>query len=152
MDAINILMQTRKLIVKAVENLPDEAYFKIPDGFDNNLAWNIGHIVVVQQLLHYGLTENELLIPKRFLLLYRTGTSPAGWKQQPDMGQLVAMLLPHAEKLQADFEAGNLANFKPYVTSTGISLATIEEAIAFNNFHEGLHAGAMLSIQNFLDI
>ncbi len=151
MDAINILMQTRKLIVKAVENLSDEAYFKIPDGFDNNIAWNIGHIIVVQQLLHYGLTENELLIPNRFLLLYRSGTSPAGWKRPPDVAQLISMLGLHAEKLQGDFEAGKLTNFKPYITSTGISLATIEEAIAFNNFHEGLHAGAMLSIKNFLD-
>ena len=150
MDGINILIQTRKLIVKAVENLPTEAYFKIPDGFDNNLAWNIGHIIFVQQFFYYGLTGNELLTPQIFPLMFRPGTSPADWEQQPDMPQLISMLASHPERLQAEYASGKLAKFNPYVTVTGVALATIEEAIAFNNFHEGLHAGTMLSLRNFL--
>jgi len=25
----------------------------MPQGFDNNIAWNLGHIIVTQQSLHY---------------------------------------------------------------------------------------------------
>jgi hypothetical protein len=30
---------------------------KIPEGYNNNLIWNIAHVVVVQQMLVYKLSE-----------------------------------------------------------------------------------------------
>ena len=38
------------------------------------------------------------------------------------------------------------ANFQTYTTVTGVYLGSVEEAMGFNNFHEGLHFGVMLSI------
>jgi len=35
--------------------------------------------------------------------------------------------------------------FQPYATSYGIQLNTIEEAIRFNNIHEGMHLGYILA-------
>jgi predicted ribosome quality control (RQC) complex YloA/Tae2 family protein len=35
--------------------------------------------------------------------------------------------------------------FQPYETSYGLKLNTIEEAIRFNNVHEAMHLGYMMS-------
>lgn len=43
-----ILLKTRQLLLKITENLTDEQLNKIPQGFKNNIAWNIGHLVVMQ--------------------------------------------------------------------------------------------------------
>lgn len=48
MQAIEMLFQIRSLIARAVDGLSEDAFFTIPSGFDNNIAWNLGHIIVTQ--------------------------------------------------------------------------------------------------------
>jgi hypothetical protein len=54
------------------------------------------------------------------------------------------------EKTQADFEAGIFSSFHPYQTKTEFYLGSLQEALAFNNYHEGVHLGIMLQIKKFL--
>ena len=35
--------------------------------------------------------------------------------------------------------------FKPYMTSTGIGLNNIEDAISFSTYHDGIHLGIVIS-------
>ena len=122
----------------------------IPAGFDNNIAWNIGHIIVAQQRLHYALSGNGMLIPDHYLPMYKPGSSPADWEQEPDIAELLGFLQELPERLKADYADGIFHNYQSYTTSTGISLNNIEAGIAFNNFHEGLHLGAILALRNFV--
>jgi len=39
------------------DNYTLEQLNKIPEGFSNNLIWNIGHIIVTQQVLIYKLSN-----------------------------------------------------------------------------------------------
>ncbi len=43
--AIDTFRQTRKLLALAVQGLTAEQMLAIPTGFDNNIAWNLGHIL-----------------------------------------------------------------------------------------------------------
>ena len=54
---LNLLKATRSNIAKLVEGLSIEQLNHIPEGFNNNLAWNIGHILVTQELLIYRLSN-----------------------------------------------------------------------------------------------
>ena len=50
MDATFKIWETnRKHYLKLIENYSLEQLNKIPEGFSNNLAWNLGHIIVAQQ-------------------------------------------------------------------------------------------------------
>jgi len=49
-----------------------------------------------------------------------------------------------------DYEAGKFNNYRGYTTLTGIDIHTIEEAIQFNTFHEGIHYGVVKSIQKLI--
>jgi len=37
-------------------------------------------------------------------------------------------------------------NYSDYETSFGLNLTSIEEAISFNNIHEGIHFGYLLAM------
>ena len=150
MEAIDILVQARRLIYKSVVNLSPAALLAVPPGFDNNIAWNVGHILVVQQLLHYRLSGLEMQVTEAEVGMYRTGTSPADWEVEPKVALLLPLLAESAQRLGADYEAGRFAHYRAYTTSTGFRLSTIEDALAFNNFHEGLHLGAILSLRNVI--
>jgi hypothetical protein len=150
MHSISILIQDRKLIHKTVAGLSQAHLLHIPPGFDNNIAWNLGHIVVVQQLLHYKRSGLEMRVTDEQVAMYRTGTSPADWHAQPDASLFLPLLDGLAHQLATDYQAGKFANYQPYTTSTGISLPTIEDAVAFNNFHEGLHLGFILALKNLI--
>ncbi len=150
MYSINILKQDRTLIYGAVKKLSPEAYLLIPPGFDNNIIWNVGHIVVVQQLLHYKLCNLETYVSEEQIAMFRTGTSPADWSYEPDMAELLELLNELPTKFEADYGANKFQAFQGYTTRTGINLKTIEDAIAFNNFHEGLHLGAILALRNLV--
>lgn len=148
MHSIDILIQDRKLIQQALKGLSDDAYFFIPQGFDNNIAWNLGHIIVTQQALHYQLSGLQPVTTKVDRAMFKTGTSPADWTEKPDIGRLLVLLAETPGQLKTDFEAGRFAGFQPYTTSVGVHFETFADALAFNNFHEGLHLGAILALRN----
>jgi hypothetical protein len=150
MDAIIIFEQIRRQLAGLMKSLSEEQMLFIPDGFDNNIAWNFGHIVYVQESLIYRLAGAPTLTNETHRALFDMGTSPADWQATPDVGAIRELLKQSGMKLRSDYEAGAFADFKAYQTSTGFSIATVEESIAFVNFHEGLHLGAILSIRNLL--
>ena len=48
---LDIIKQTRANIIKMTEAQSLEMLNQIPEGFNNNLVWNLGHVIVTQQLL-----------------------------------------------------------------------------------------------------
>ena len=148
--AISILKQTRKLLYWSVRNLTEEQFLAIPDGFDNNIAWNVGHIISVQQGITYSLCGLPPYISKEMIAAFKSGTSPADWTTPPTLAEFKPMLKEHPNRLIEDYEAGKFANYQPYKTSTGIKLETFDEALGFNNYHEGLHLGTILALRNFV--
>ncbi|NET74148.1 MAG: DinB family protein, partial [Sphaerospermopsis sp. SIO1G2] len=95
--------QTRKLTLAVVQNLSHDQWFTIPTGFDNNIAWNVGHIITVQQSLIYRLSGLQTHTSKPFAKLFNPGTSPADWATNPDPAELQALLLSTSEAWQADY-------------------------------------------------
>ncbi len=147
MSVFGTLKKQRQLIHKTVSELSREELLTIPSFRKNNIAWNLAHIITVQQGLTYALTGNPMNIPEEYRAWYFRDTSPADWTSEPDVPRLLEELLSLPEQTESDYVSGRLANFTPYTTTTGVSLETIEDALGFNNFHEGIHYGIILSIR-----
>lgn len=150
MNAINLLKQDRKLIARSVANLSEEQLLLVPEGFKNNILWNLGHLIVTQQLLHYKLSGNKMLITDELCDQLKSGTSPADWSDPPDVDVLKALAPQLPARLETDYELGRFRDFKEYTTRTGIVLANIDDAISFNNFHEGVHTGIILCLKKLV--
>ena len=146
----DILRKSRALVAKELEGLTLEQIHKIPDGFKNNIAWNVAHLVVTQQLLHYKLSGLDCLCKDDLIETHRKGTTPTKIFTEEEFEEVTELLVGLPDTLEEDYEAGIFENYTEYPTSTGFVLTSIENAIAFNNFHEGIHYGIIRSIKKFL--
>ena len=146
----DILRKSRALLLKEIEGLTLAEIHKIPEGFKNNIAWNVAHVVVTQQLLHYKFSDLNCLCPDDLIDNYRKGTVPTKNFTEEEFDEVKELLMGFPDTLQEDYEAGIFENYTEYTTSTGIVLTSMDVAIPFNNFHEGIHYGIVRSIKKFL--
>lgn len=139
-------MQNRKMLYRLLKHTPKEVLFAIPDGFRNNIWWNIAHVVAVQQSLFYYLSGTPLTVEKALVKKYAKGTFPEGEPSAEEMETISKALFSSVEQAWEDYRAGKFVNYNPYETSAKVTLSNIEDAIAFNSFHEGLHLGSILGL------
>ncbi|WP_269224249.1 MULTISPECIES: DinB family protein [Flavobacterium] len=149
-DTFEVNRTGRKMLSSYFENYTLEQLNKIPDGFSNNLIWNLGHIVVTQQLLVYKLSGLPMAVSDEMVEKYRKGTKPEHDVTQEEANQIQALLFQTIDQLEVDYKNGIFVNYQEYPTSTGYILKSTKGAIEFNNFHEGLHIGIMMSIRKFI--
>lgn len=141
---------SRKMLNTYFENYTLEQLNKIPEGFSNNLIWNIAHIVVTQQLLVYKFSGLPMMVSDEMVEKYRKGTKPEKDVTQAEADEIKVLLFDTLNKLEEDYNKGIFVNYEEYPTSTGFILKSAEGALEFNNFHEGLHIGIMMSIRKFV--
>ena len=146
----NITQQNRELLLKFMNKFSLDQLNQVPAGYRNSIYWNIAHTVVTQQLLTYGLSNKPLLIDIGLVDCYKKGTVTSSKATKKDLEIMKSLLFSTIEKTKLDYEKGNFKNFTSYTTSLKITLSSIEEAINFNAFHEGIHLGYILSMKNSL--
>lgn len=142
----DILRKSRELVLKRIEGLSHEQLHKIPEGFNNNIVWNVAHLVVTQQLLHYKLSGLQCLVPDELIENYRKGTSPSEEMNEEDFEEVKELLAGLPDTLEEDYKEGIFKEYTEYPTSTGFVLSSIDNAIAFNNLHEGIHLGTIMAL------
>lgn len=147
---INVLKVTRQLVANIVKDFSIEQLHKIPDGFNNNIAWNVAHLVVTQQLLCYKLAGLDCLVPEDLIENYKKGTKPTKKFTQEEWEEVLELFLGLPDTLLEDYTEGIFENYNDYKTSTGFELKSIEHAIAFNNYHEGIHLGSIFALRKLI--
>lgn len=150
---LHVFQKTRKTVVDAVANLTEAQLLAMPEGFDNNILWNVGHMIVVRQALVYGRSGLDPLIDLEAMQAdFWPNTSPAGWEATPDITAVLAMLANHSNQFAADIAAGKFADvvYQPRTSGSGVHVETVAEVVHYNNYHEGLHLGAILALRNLV--
>ena len=141
---------SRTLIAPFLEDFSLEQLNIIPTGFSNTLFWNIAHVVVTQQLLVYKLSGLPMLISDELVDKYKKGSKPEQAATQEEVDQIKALIFDLVDQTQADYGSGVFTQFTEYPTSSGFVLKNVRHAMAYNNFHEGLHLGIMMSMKKIL--
>lgn len=149
---LDILRATRKNYLKQLDGISLAHLNIIPQGYNNNLIWNAAHAIVTQQLLCYAMSGLEVKLPKEVIAAYRKGSKPENPILQAEVNQIKNWLTDSIEWLATDLEAGIFKKFKEYQTSYGYKLTSIEDAVIFNNVHEGMHLGYIIALKKQLRI
>ena len=147
---MEILLQHRKVLYHYLKETPPELLNTVPNGFRNNIFWNIAHSVVVQQMLVYGLSDVPPLVSEELIRRYRKGTVPEGPAPESERAEVGKLLFRTVEKTSGDYQLGAFQKFRQYTTMTKVVLNNVDDAILFNNFHEGLHLGYIMAIRKAL--
>jgi hypothetical protein len=148
-----ILKITRANILKTIQNFSDEQLLKIPQGFNNNILWNMGHVLSSTQKLTYGLAGLPIGIPDEISGFFGKGSNPKQWQQTPEITEVKKYLSSLHFLLEEDYKKGvfkEIDRFKEYPTSYGYNITSIEDSIAFCNTHEGVHLGVIMAIRKLV--
>lgn len=146
-EHIIYLTTIRKQIIDELEQHSLKQLLYIPVGYKNNLFWNAAHVLATQQLIHYYLTDNRMLVDTHFIQKYKKGTVGNTEVSEEDVIELKEMLESTPMQMFKDYRAEKLSFYRSYKTSFGVNLTSIEEAILYNNIHEAMHLGYMLSMK-----
>jgi len=147
---LNLLREIRIKLVEELDNLTLEQLNHIPESHNNNIIWNIGHCLVIQQLLCYGLSDLPNYVDKSIVIKYKKGSVPEESMTQEEVDWVKEMLLKSVDLLEKDLAEGKFKTFKPYTVGFGTHLSSIEDTIRFNNIHEGIHYGYLLALKKLL--
>jgi DinB superfamily len=142
-----LYQQTRQNFIRLIESCTLAQLNEVPAGFNNNIFWNFAHSVVSPQNLCYKLGNQPFTLAEEMMAPYRKGTQPEGAVTQETVDAFLDLAQHNIDAIFADFEAGKFETYTPYETSYGITLSSIDEALAFCITHEALHLGYAMALR-----
>ena len=148
--AFEINRQTRKNILRTVDGLTEKEINTIPEWFKNNIAWNLGHILVTQQLLFYSMSGITPKVSKNMIEKYKKSSRPTETISIKEFEEIKEQFISSIDKAEEDYNAGLFSGYQPYQTSYGFYIKTIEDVIQFIFAHDAFHWGVMASIRKVI--
>jgi hypothetical protein len=135
--------------IKLVDGMSEEETRTVPRGFNNNILWNLGHILLVHEKFSFALTNEKMDLPKHIAELFAPGTKPESWGTQvPSLDEIAVLLSKQIDRIKQILEHRLEDNLeKPFVTSAGLELLTVKECLSFCLYHEGMHFATIKAIK-----
>jgi len=149
-NEFEILQKSRKLILEIIDAFSIEQLNKIPKGFNNNIVWNIAHLLVTEQLLCYNLSGLDMSVSDEMVALFRKGTAPQKAVSAEDFEAYKKLFIELPLQLEKDYKRGIFKKYQEYTTSLNVKIIDIDFAIDFNNDHEVSHLGVILGIAKLI--
>ena len=140
---IENLKKVRLHLLESIKDLTTEQWNKIPEGFNNNIAWNLGHLIAAQQGICYKRANLAPHITDEFWEQFRSGSKPNGYLSTDEIAKIKNLFLKTIDELDADYSKGIFGNYTAWSTRYGVEIGSIEDALKFIPYHEGLHAGTI---------
>ncbi|MGF7048154.1 putative damage-inducible protein DinB [Paenibacillus sp. DS2015] len=143
--------RVRERIIHQVENVPESHRNLVPNGFNNSLHWQLGHIITISDgvILGYGGVESK--IPTSYAPLFRNGTKPADWQKEPPHWDVLILQLREQFQVLQETLHGKLS--EPVAVKDNFAKAeTIGDLVQLNMTHENLHLGMITAMVKVLNL
>jgi hypothetical protein len=144
------IKSTRIFILELVKDLSIEQLNKIPAGFNNNIIWNIAHLTAAQQNMCYVRSGLVVTVKEEHFSAFLSGTKPEKFIEQKEIASIFDALLNSMDRLAADYSSHTFLKFDPWDKRYGMKLNSIEDAINFIPFHEGMHIGYIMALKKLV--
>ncbi|MGN6640258.1 MAG: DinB family protein [Mucilaginibacter sp.] len=147
---IDTIKKVRTFLLEGIKDLTTEQLNRIPEGFNNNIIWNLGHLVAAQQGICYKRAGVKPLITDEFWENYRSGSKPQGPVSEAEIENIKTLFLITLDELEMDYDKNLFTNYTTWTTRYGTEMTNIDDAIAFIPFHEGLHSGVIMAMKRLV--
>ena len=137
------LLRTR--LYPRVEEISEEMADVQPKGFNNNIRWNVGHLLTVTE--NFLFAENGQL-PANYKELFAPGTKPSDWSGEvPSVATLLQQLKEQQERIN------NIPNerFNEDLPEPKFGCSTVGELAGFSFYHETYHFGQIHAMKRLIE-
>lgn len=143
---------TRFHMMRELEGLTEEQLLTIPEGRDDNIIWNVGHLLCSLSRLTYVFSGHPLPIPEGYLPIFGKNSTAKDWKANPDVQAVLDRFVELPAQIEHDYTEGLFKTYDALQIVPEDNIASVEEAIAFHSFHEGLHIGKVLTLKEAMGL
>ncbi|WP_106767564.1 DinB family protein [Paenibacillus faecalis] len=134
----------RSELLELVDDISEEEAEITPKGFNNNIRWNLGHVILDQYLWIRVLTKDDPPIPMAYNQWFGYGTNPSHFTDEtPSFSELISLLREQPRIIEERYRGRMEEEFAPI----DMGMHTIEQVLVRTIFHEGLHMAAIIAIK-----
>ena len=145
-----ILKSTRKYLLNFIADLTIDELNEVPGGFNNNIIWNLAHLVAAQQGVCYVRGGLDLRISEQYFSTYKPDTKPERFVDQNEVATIKELFLSTIDQLEADYYNNVFSHYNSWTNRYGVIHNNIEDTINFLIFHEGLHLGYIMPLKRLV--
>ncbi|AIM16770.1 MULTISPECIES: DinB family protein [Neobacillus] len=138
---------TRSYFLKNVEALEESIVDVQPEGFNNTLHWQVGHVLTVTEQFMFGFPKKSAHLPENYLELFGNGTKPADWQGDVPSVQVLVEQLKEQLKRIKEIPA---ESFQTKLKAPILGQETFGELANFSIFHEAMHLGQIQSMKRLI--
>ena len=147
---MDTLQFSRTRISELIDGLTVTQLNEIPKGINTNIIWNVGHILVSQQSFMYKRTGLPFTIKTDIIEKFKSGTKAETDISKEEIEYLKSILFEVLEQIKNDYNNNKFKQFDSFTTKRGVEINTIEDAMSFHTFHEGVHLGWIWTIRRLV--
>ncbi|SDQ05471.1 DinB family protein [Virgibacillus salinus] len=137
----------RNWTVEFLRTIPEELSDRIPQGHNNSIRWNAGHILVGWDNTMFPSVKKERQMPLSYHLLFPNGSKPENWSEQPpSMNELITQL----EEQPIIIERACKGHLDEPLNESFLGMRTLGDMVVFHMNHENLHMGIIKSMKQLL--
>ncbi len=149
---IERIRKPRMFLLDIIKDVSIEQLNQIPVGFANNINWHLGHLMVAPLLICYLRAGLQPPVTENYIQLYRSGTKPGEPVSAEEAATIKQMLFSSLDQLEKDLQNNLFTNYPTWSTRYGVELTSIEDALQFVIFHEGLHVGYVTYMKRLVNV
>ncbi|MFA6084925.1 DinB family protein [Mucilaginibacter sp.] len=150
-NTLNTIIVTRKHLLHLIEGLTTEQLNHVPTGFNNNIIWNVAHLISAQQGICYTRAGAPITVDDKFYSPYRPDTKPNGFIDSAEIEVIKELLITAIDhQLETDYKNNVFKNYSEWVTRYGMKITSIEDAINLLPFHDGMHIGYVMALKRLV--
>jgi hypothetical protein len=140
-------------LLKQIDSLSTEQLNYTPPGYNNNIIWNLAHLVSAEQTMCYVRAGLPVTVEDKYFSPYMSGTTPTEFVGEQDIAAIKSTLITSVNRLQGDLDNNIFVNYTPSIMIPkvyGFEVTNIQEALEYLLYHEGYHTGCIMALKHNL--
>ncbi len=138
---LDFIRKARLVLTNTINELTIEQLNQIPKGFNNNIIWNMAHLIATQQIVCYRRAGVEPILDADFINAYAPGSRPEKFVSAEDVALISELFFSTLGRFEQDLQTGLFNNYTAWTTRAGVDINNINDVLAFLPYHEGIHVG-----------
>lgn len=103
-----------------------------------------------QQGICYLRAAAKAVVDERYYTEFKPGTKPDKFISGEEAQSIKTLFLSTLDQFETDHSTAMFENYPAWTTRYGVEIASIDDAIQFLLYHEGLHAGVIMAMKKLL--